>query len=144
MADEEAESLQKVLKGEYMGIDAYQTYLNKLHNDFIRHDLERHEMDLRRMATELESFIRDRYNGAPGGSGLAGEMAGIQASFHLRGDPSDPKVLDAMYEGVKMGVDQTEKVLAHLDDESRELVEKHLEKNKRMLKEIDHFRMELH
>lgn len=141
MSDQQMMALQKILKGEYVGVDSYQKFLNRLHDNEIRRDLERHEQDLRDMITELTSHLRDQYNFAPEGPGWMGMMADIQSKMQTIGNPDDQKIIDHIYDGVKMGIDQTEQELAKLQGESRKIVEKHLERNKRILEEVDRYRL---
>lgn len=142
--DGQKETLAQILKGEYVGIDSYQNYLNRLHDPAIRQDLERHEQDLRDMVTELESHLRDNYGKAAEDAGMMGRMAEFQNQIRLMGDPDDSRILAVMYDGMRMGVEQTEAELPKLEGEARRIVSKHLQRNRRILEEVDHYRKQMH
>lgn len=134
--------LGQVLQGEYMGVDSFQKGLNRLKDDEVRHDLEQCESEMREMVTELSSHMRDMGVPAPEDSGLMGFLAGIPETVKILSAPDDSTVLDEIYAGMEMGVGQTEKVLLGLQGDSRSLVEKHLDRNRSILRQVDRIRRE--
>ncbi len=144
MEQEQAQSLCKILKGEYMGIDAYQKYLSRLHDPAIRVNLERHQLGMRQMVSELESYLRNAGVDPPAGPGWTGLVGQAHLALGLRGEPDDRTVLDAVYHGMKLGVDQTDAELDILDGSAKEIAAKHLQRNKDYLEEVVRYRNLLH
>lgn len=136
-------NMNNLLQNAYIGIDAYNRYLNQIDDYDLRHRLEKQEVLQQRIAHELTSHIRD-LGGIPRDSaGLKGTMANLVVNMQLTGRRSGFEVLNMIAGGLRITVDSLERAAMVLDGNSRALVEKHLMYDRAMYREIEEYKRRL-
>lgn len=136
-------TLNNLLQGAYIGIAAYNRYLNRIDDYDLRHRLEKQEVLHQRIAHELASYIRDLGGVPRDNAGLKGTMANFMVDMHLSGNRSSFEVLNLIADGLRMAIDSLEQAAMELDGNSKALVEKHLMHDRAMYREIEEYKRRL-
>jgi bacterioferritin len=144
MKDEEViETLNYLLQGTYIGIDAYNRYLNHVEDYDLRHRLEKQELLQERIAHELSSHIRDLGGVPKDNPGLKGTMANLMVNLNLTGGRSPFEILNFIADGLRNAIDKLEEAAMGLDGNSKALVLKHLTQDQAMFREIEEYKRRL-
>lgn len=125
--------LNEFLKGIYMGIKAYERYIQHVDDEKIKDVLQKIQQEHKQHAIKVAARIQD-LGGVPADDpGLKGLMAHMM--MRMKGSTDDPNFIlkDAM-KGEENGIHMSEKIVrGDLDDESRQMVEQILEDDRNHL-----------
>lgn len=124
------QELNESLKGEYMGIHAFEHYIYHTKDPKIKEVLQKIQQDHKRHAAKLAERIQNL-------GGKASEDNGIKASISewmmkMKGFPTDTeKIIEEVLKGQQMGIEASEKIVRDdLDPESRQVVENNLSEDR--------------
>ena len=114
-------SLNDLLQGEYMAIESFNNFINRLEDKETKAAFQSIQKQHRKNTEILASYIQ-KIGGRPNENlGIKGWMGDIMINMEL-GSSLDYEVIEKAIEGETKGVNMAEKVLrGNLDDESRKV-----------------------
>lgn len=131
-------TLNSLLQGEQMGVESFNTLINKVHNPNLKKSFQSMQKDHREHSALLAKRIQDLGGKADENLGFKGFMSDAMLSMDITSNDSDKHILDKAYEGVDKGVKMAEETArGDLDIQSRSLVEEILSTDKRHLSMMD-------
>lgn len=115
--------LNAFLKGQYMGIHAYETYIAKAQGTEMKKAFQTIQQDHIRNAARVTKRIQDLGGEAVNDEGLVGSIQQTMAKFMISDDPKD-LVKGAIFAEGHFGIElSSEIVKGDLDAESKTLIE---------------------
>lgn len=115
-------ALNAYLKGEYMAIDSYEQFIQKVQDNKLKAQFQSIQQDHKRHAIKVAQRIQNLGARPVGGVGLTGKISEIISSFKYIGK-NDNFLLRKAYNGEDKGIQMAEKVVkGDLDKHSAELV----------------------
>ncbi|MEH7251334.1 ferritin-like domain-containing protein [Neobacillus niacini] len=123
-------TLNKFLKGQYMGIHAYEHHIQKLTDPYIKSEFQRIQQDHKNHALIVAERIQNLGGTPVDDEGVIGSIQGFIGQFRI------PNTSSGIIESALMGEDyygiqiSEEIVKGDLDPESRQLIEEVLDKDR--------------
>jgi uncharacterized protein (TIGR02284 family) len=133
-------SLNDLLQGEYMAIESFNNFINRLEDKETKTIFQNIQKQHRKNAEILADYIQN-IGGRPNENiGIKGKMGDIMLNMEL--DSSlDHEVISKAIEGETKGVNMAEKVLrGNLDNESRSVAGQILQNDRESIKKLDGLR----
>lgn len=127
------QDLNEFLQGIYMGIKAYERFIQHTDDEKIKDVLQKIQQDHKQHAIKVAARIQDLGGVPVDDPGLKGLMADMM--MRMKGATDDPNFIlkDAM-KGEENGIHMSEKIVrGDLDEESRRIVEQILEDDRNHL-----------
>ena len=119
--DEKIKSLNKLLQGEYMAIESFNNFINRIKDENTKTTFQDVQKQHRKNAETLANYIQNMGGRAEENLGLKGIFGDIRLNMEL-GSSIDYDVVKKAIDGETKGVNMAEKVLrGNLDDDSRNL-----------------------
>ncbi len=132
---ETVNSLNQLLQGEYMAIEAFNVFISKLDDDYAKLCFQSIQTQHRNNIDILAKHIQDIGGQPHENTGLKGKMAEIKLDMGLSSDKS--KVINKAIEGETQGINMAEKVLrGKLDDASRKIAGEILQNDRTSIDKI--------
>lgn len=144
MTDKVIDELNTFLKGEYMGVDSYEKFIQKAHDNHIKNELQNIQMDHKNHAVKISKRIQD-LGGEPVKSvGFTGKIAELASNIKNIGKNDDVEILKQAYDGEDLGIKMASKIVkGDLDDKSAELIKdilnedrNHLDRLNNLIREV--------
>ncbi|MCD8502302.1 MAG: ferritin-like domain-containing protein [Bacillaceae bacterium] len=136
--------LNQFLKGQYMGIHAYEDYIYQAKDQSLRDLFQRIQMDHKMHAIKVAERIQNLGGKAADDQGLIGD---VQYWFSkISGHPEgDEELIKGALKGEGMGIETSEKIVrGDVDEESRQLIGEILDRDRRHLEtlknHLDHYK----
>lgn len=129
--------LNAYLKGEYMGIHAYEHYIQQVEDPTVKKELQRIQQEHKRHATKLAERIQNLGGKAVEDNGL---MLSIrEGMLNIKGFPEDINaILQEAMKGQEKGVQMAEEIVrGDIDQESRQIVEENLDEDREHLDQLN-------
>lgn len=118
--------LNAYLKGEYMGIHAYEHYIHHTQDPHIRTELQRMQQDHKQHAAKIAERIQDLGGQAVMDNGI--KLSMMEFMMNIKGYPdSTERILKGVLNGQMKGIEASEDLVrGDLDDTSLQLVKQNL------------------
>lgn len=115
--------LNDYLKGEYMGIHAYEHYIEKVTDLNIKTELQKIQQEHKQHAIKIAERIQNLGGKAVEDNGVMLSMS--ETMMNLKGYPDTAEeILQGAIKGQEMGINKSEKIVSgKLDSESLQVVE---------------------
>lgn len=136
MANDEV-YLDKLLRGETMGINLYEKYLNKLSEGKCKREVENFREEHLRHKTRIESMMKLRDIEISSEIGIQGKMAEAMTSIRLVFKNEPKAILQEIHKGELMGVKSTEMYLDEFSEDIRPDIEKFITEDKNRISRIN-------
>lgn len=134
---ETLKTLNQLLQGEYMSVDAFNTYISKSDEKDVKETFQNVQDRNRENIKTLASYIQNEGGKPDENVGLKGKFAEMKINMELRSGTRNSDIVKRSIEGMTRGINMAEKVLrGKLDDESRHLVGEILENDRRSVDEL--------
>lgn len=133
-------TLNNFLKGQFMGIHAYEQYIQKITDQETKQKFQRIQQELKDDAAKVAKRIQNLGGTPVHDEGLVGS---IQGSIHnlMIPDQLDGIVEDAI-KGENMGIHKTEELIDdELDEESLRLIKELLNKDREHIQMLQHLNL---
>lgn len=135
--DEKIKSLNKLLQGEYMAIESFNNFINRIEDEETKTTFQMVQKQHRKNADTLASYIQNVGGRAKENLGLKGRIGDIRLNMEL-GSSIDYEVVKKAIEGETKGINMAEKVLrGNLDDASRNLAGEVLQYDRESIKNLE-------
>lgn len=135
--DDIVKELNAYLKGEYMGIHAYEHYIQQVTDPSVKKELQRIQQEHKLHAAKLAERIQNL-------GGKAVEDNGVMLSIregmlNLKGFPDDiNEILQDAIKGQEKGMLMAEEIVrGDIDEESRQIVEENLDEDREHLNRLN-------
>lgn len=128
--------LNEFLKGQYMGINAYEDYIYQAKDQSIKDLFQEIQIEHKTHAMKVAERIQNLGGKAADDQGIIGEM---QYWFSkITGTPdSDKELINGAIKGEGMGIVTSEKIVrGDVDDESRQLIGEILDRDRHHLETL--------
>lgn len=114
--------LNAYLKGEYMAIDSYEQFIQRVQDNKLKAELQSIQQDHKRHAMKVAQRIQNLGGKPVNGAGFTGKISETISSVKYIGK-NDDFLLQQAYKGEKYGVEMAAEVIkGDLDKHSTELV----------------------
>lgn len=134
--EELVKSLNKLLQGEYMAIESFNNFINRLKDESIKTTFQDVQKQHRNNTGILANYIQNIGGRPEENLGLKGIMGNIMLNMEL-GSSVDYEVIKKAIEGETKGVNMAEKVLrGNLDNESRNVAGEILQYDRDSIKKL--------
>jgi bacterioferritin len=145
MDNKVVEELNEILKGEHMGIGAYERLINDCKDEKVRSELKKIQNDHKKHTQQLASRIQALGGKPQHSTGMGGLMASAMGTIESMTSSDTLSVLKRAYDGEDQGIAAVEEIIkGDLDEESNKLVKNilsedhdHLKKMARMIGEYE-------
>lgn len=139
MSKQEAvKALNKLLQGEHMAIEAFNSYINEVNDENMKETFQEVQNQHRDNMTTLSNYIQDLGHKPDEGLGLKGVMGDLMVNMDLAGDTDPSYVVNKAIKGENQGINMAEKVLrGRLDQTTRDLAGEILEKDRESLSKLE-------
>ena len=129
--------LNEYLKGEYMGIHAYEHYLKNAQDQNIKTTLQKIQQDHKQHAVKIAERIQDLGGKAVEDNGFMGSVR--ETMMKLKGFPDrTEEILKGVIKGQQMGIRATEEIVrGDLDAESLQIVENNLAEDRSHIHQLN-------
>ncbi|RBP35562.1 PA2169 family four-helix-bundle protein [Garciella nitratireducens] len=130
-------SLNQLIQGEYMSIEAFNIYISKVQDAKVKQIFQQVQNQHRENIKNLSHYIQELGGQPDENIGLKGSMAQMKINIQ-----TSPKIAPSDYikksiEGMTKGITMIEKLLrGDLDQTSRKLVEKVLQKDRASIEQL--------
>ncbi|WP_345240304.1 ferritin-like domain-containing protein [Pontibacillus salipaludis] len=123
-------TLNTFLKGQYMGVHAYEQYIKKLDDPMIKKEFQKIQQDHKQHAQQVAARIQD-LNGTPvDDEGLIGSVQGFIGKFMMP-DETDKIIDSAARAESYYAVELSEEIVkGDLDPETKELIEQVIDEDR--------------
>ncbi len=137
MNKKELSSLNKLLQGEHMAIEAFNTYIDKLEFSSDKKVFEEVQNQHRENMSTISNFIQDAGHKPNEKLGLKGTYGEAMVNMQIRDGTSRSTIISKAIEGETKGINMAEKATrGTLDDSSRHLIGDILEQDRMSLDKI--------
>lgn len=134
--EELVKSLNKLLQGEYMAIESFNNFINRLKDESIKTTFQDVQKQHRNNTGILANYIQNIGGRPEENLGLKGIMGNIMLNMEL-GSSVDYEVIKKAIEWETKGVNMAEKVLrGNLDNESRNVAGEILQYDRDSIKKL--------
>ncbi|MFJ7976944.1 ferritin-like domain-containing protein [Peribacillus sp. JNUCC 23] len=123
-------TLNNFLKGQYMGIHAYEHHIQKLNDPYIKSEFQRIQQDHKNHALKVAERIQNLGGTPVDDEGMVGSVQGFIGQFMIPDTPAG--IIESALKGEDYyGIQVSEKIVkGDLDPESRQLIEGILDKDR--------------
>ncbi len=129
-------SLNELLQGEYMAIESFNNFINRLEDENIRTTFQDIQKQHRKNTETLANYIQNVGGRPDENLGMKGKMGDIMLNMEL-GSSLDYEVIEKAIDGETKGVNMAEKVLrGNLDNESRNVAGEILQYDRESIKKL--------
>ncbi len=134
--EELIKSLNELLQGEYMAIESFNNFINRLEDENIRTTFQDIQKQHRKNTETLANYIQNVGGRPDENLGMKGKMGDIMLNMEL-GSSLDYEVIEKAIDGETKGVNMAEKVLrGNLDNESRNVAGEVLQYDRESIKKL--------
>lgn len=131
---ESIDSLNQLLQGEYMAVEAFNTFISKVEDEETKETFQKVQDNHRENINTLAKYIQNIGGKPEENLGLKGKMAEIKINMDLGLNPGASNIANKAIEGETKGINMAEKVLrGNLDDKSRDMAGEILHRDRRTL-----------
>jgi bacterioferritin len=131
--------LNAVLKGEHMGIGAYERLINDCKDEKVRSELRKIQNDHKKHIQQLDSRIQALGGEPQHSTGMGGLMASAMGTVESITSSDTLSVLKRAYDGEDQGIAMVEEIVeGDIDAESNKLVKRILSEDHDHLKKMAH------
>jgi bacterioferritin len=124
------ETLNQFLKGQYMGIHAYEHHIQKLKDPYIKSEFQRIQQEHKNHALMVAERIQNLGGTPVDDEGMIGSIQGFFGQFKIP-DTSSGIIESALTGEDYYGIQISEEIVkGDLDTESRQLIEEILDKDR--------------
>ncbi|UOQ92661.1 ferritin-like domain-containing protein [Halobacillus shinanisalinarum] len=129
--------LNEYLKGEYMGIHAYEHYIKNAQDQDIKAALQLIQQEHKQHALKIAERIQDLGGKAAEDNGFMGSVR--ESMMNLKGFPDTTgEILKGAVKGQQMGIRTTEDIVrGDLDPRSRQMVEENLAEDRSHIDQLN-------
>ena len=122
--------LNEYLKGEYMGIHAYEHYIQHAKDPQLKETLQKFQQDHKQHVAKISERIQDLGGEAVNDNGFMNSLR--ETMMNLKGYPDDTEdIVKEVIKGQQMGIEATEKIVrGDLDQETLHIVQQNLEEDR--------------
>ena len=133
-SSETKKALNHLLQGEQMSVEAFNIFISKTNDKELTNKFQQVQHNNRENIETISNYLQKDNSRAKESTGLKGYFAEMKLDMELGNECSSTDLLEKAIEGMTNGINMGEKVLrGNLDDESRELTGKILEKDRKSL-----------
>jgi len=124
------DTLNEFLKGQYMGIRSYEHFIEKLDDGLIKKQFQTMQQEHKQHALQVAERIQNLGGTPVSSEGLVGSIQGYLSQFRI------PDTTEGIIESAKKGesfygIGMSEEIVrGDLDDDSRQLIERILDKDR--------------
>lgn len=130
-------SLNQLLQGEYMAVDAFNVFISKVEEEKVKKTFQQVQDNHRNNIKTLAKFIQDMGGQPDENIGLKGNMADMKINIELGSKADTSRVVKKAIEGETQGINMAEKVLrGNLEDKSRDIAGEILHKDRSALDKL--------
>ncbi|WP_079490250.1 DUF2383 domain-containing protein [Maledivibacter halophilus] len=141
MSKETIKALNKLLQGEHMAVEAFNSYIDEIDDKDMKRTFQEVQNQHRENMTVLSNYIQDLGHKPDEKLGLKGVMGDLMVNMDLAGDTDPSYVVNKAIKGESQGINMAEKVLrGRLDDKSRNLAGEILRKDRESLSKLQQFK----
>lgn len=135
--DNVIKELNEYLKGEYMGIHAYEHYIQHADDQTIKTSLQQIQQDHKQHAAKIAERIQNLGGKAVEDNGFMGSIR--ESLMNLKGFPdSTEEILKEVINGQQMGIRITEDIVrGDLDSESLQIVKSNLAEDRSHIDQLN-------
>ncbi|MFT8318813.1 MAG: DUF2383 domain-containing protein [Sporolactobacillus sp.] len=139
MADsEEIKALNDLLKGLYMGIHAYEHFIERLKDQAMKREFQNIQQEIKSQAQNVSERVQNLKGVPMDSEGMIGAIQGYLSSLQIPDDVDG--IVNKAIQGETMGIELAEKtVRGNLSSESYELVRALLDKDREHVKKLQSF-----
>ncbi|WP_059105010.1 DUF2383 domain-containing protein [Shouchella shacheensis] len=130
--------LNENLKGEYMGIHAYEHYIEKARDPATKAQLQQIQQDHKQHASKIAERIKNLGGKAVEDNGFMGSVN--ETMMKLKGVPESTKeIVKGAIKGQEMGIRSTEEIVRgdDLDPESLQIVQSNLDEDRAHIHQLN-------
>lgn len=122
-------TLNDFLKGQYMGIHAYEDYIQKISDAQMKQELQNIQQELKKDASKVAERIQNLGGTPVDSEGIVGSIQGYIHHFTIPNDPSE--MIEDAINGENKGIQMAEEIVrGDLDPESLQLIQELLTKDR--------------
>lgn len=130
-------SLNELLKGEYMAVESFNNFIPKLDCEQAKGCFQDIQNQHRENISNLAGYIQDIGGQPKENLGMRGKMADFMLDMELGSNVDDKEIINKAIKGETNGVNMAEKVLrGNLDDESRKIAGDILERDRQSIEKL--------
>lgn len=130
-------SLNQLVQGEYMSIEAFNIYISKVRDDKVKTTFQQVQDQHRKNIQNLAHYIQELGGQPKEDTGLKGTMADMKINMQTSPEIAPSDYIKKAIEGMTKGIQMTENLLrGDLDDSSRELVGEILQKDRKSIEKL--------
>jgi len=134
---ESIKSLNQLLQGEYMAVDAFNVFISKIEEEKVKKTFQQVQDNHRNNIKTLAKYIQNIGGQPDENLGLKGNMADMKINIELGSKADTSQVVKKAIEGETQGINMAEKVLrGNLDDKSRDIAGEILHKDRDALDKL--------
>lgn len=134
---ETIKSLNQLLQGEHMAVEAFNVFISKTDDSKIKKAFQKIQDNHRENIKILSNYIQNIGGQPEEILGLKGKMADIKMNIDLGKEPEVKDLVEKAIEGETLGINMAEKVLrGELDDKSRDVAGEILHRDRRNLEKL--------
>jgi len=135
--NENIQSLNKLLQGEYMAVESFNNFISKLEDENVKQTFKEVQKQHRENIDKLASYIQDLGGRAEENLGMKGIMGDIKINIDIGSHADNAKIIEKAIEGETKGVNMAEKVLrGNLDEKSRDIAGEILHKDRKSIEKL--------
>jgi bacterioferritin len=135
---ETIESLNKLLQGEYMAVEGFNTFIYRIEDEEIKKVFQEIQEQHRQNINKLANYIQNIGGRPHENLGMKGKMADINVNMDLGFKTDTAEIIKKAVEAETKGVNMAEKVLrGNLDDKSRDLAGEILHKDRSSIDKLN-------
>ena len=133
-SSESLKSLNQLLQGEYMAVDAFNVFISKIEEEKVKKTFQQVQDNHRDNRQTLANYIQNMGGQPDENLGLKGNLAYMKINMELGSKTDASCVVKKAIEGETQGINMAEKVLrGNLDDKSRDIAGEILHKDRSAL-----------
>lgn len=123
-------TLNNFLKGQYMGIHAYEHHIQKLKDPYLKNEFQRIQQDHKNHALKVAERIQNLGGTPVDDEGLIGSVQGFMGQFMIPDNSAG--IIESVLKGEDYyGIQISEEIVkGDLEPESRQLIEEILDKDR--------------
>ncbi|KNF08929.1 protein of unknown function DUF2383 [Gottschalkia purinilytica] len=134
---ETIESLNELLKGEYMAIDSFNNFISRIEDKNVKDCFKEIQKQHRENIEKLASYIQDIGGQPDENIGMKGKMGKMMLNIDLGSKADTAEIIEKAIEGETKGINMAEKILrGNLDDKSRDIAGEILQKDRKSIEKL--------
>ncbi|WP_339228059.1 DUF2383 domain-containing protein [Oceanobacillus sp. FSL K6-2867] len=129
--------LNAYLKGEYMGIHAYEHYIKHTNDPKLKSELQRIQQEHKQHAAKIAEQIQNLGGKAAEDNGIKSSMQELMMSFKNYPDQKT-EIIKGVLQGQEMGIHQVEEIIrGELDSKSLDIVKQNLDEDRAHINQLN-------